>query len=132
MLHQFKDAVKEALASGLQTRMEMRARSAKQRFPVARWVEDLESLQSTAIKIHQKEASKGSWRRPATPSGRDRRSSGSSDLWNAPSSRDSSGHDRRSVSMSRPITREFFGAPDNSARKESALTGPDTGNGRSL
>src|SRR5205809_3364440 len=34
--------------------------------------------------------------------------------------------------MSRPITREFFGAPDNSARKESALTAPDTGNGRSL
>lgn len=34
----------------------MRARSAKQRFPVAQWVHDLEELQSTAIKIHQKEA----------------------------------------------------------------------------
>lgn len=36
----------------------MRARSAKQRFPVAQWVEDLEILQSAAIKIHEKEASK--------------------------------------------------------------------------
>ena len=34
----------------------MRARSAKQRFPVAQWVSDLEQLQSTAIKIHEKEA----------------------------------------------------------------------------
>ena len=34
----------------------MRARSAKQRFPVAQWVLDLEELQSTAIKIHEKEA----------------------------------------------------------------------------
>ena len=57
MLHQFKTAIKEALASKLQVRKMMRARSAKQRFPVAQWVEDLETLQTTAIKIHQKEAS---------------------------------------------------------------------------
>ena len=34
----------------------MRAHSAKQRFPVAQWVADLEKLQSTAIEIHEKEA----------------------------------------------------------------------------
>lgn len=33
----------------------MRARSAKQRFPVAQWVEDLEILQSAAIRIHKSE-----------------------------------------------------------------------------
>jgi alpha-1,3-glucan synthase len=33
----------------------MRARSAKQRFPVAQWVEDLDTLQSTAIKISEEE-----------------------------------------------------------------------------
>lgn len=52
--HQFRSAVQEALASKTETRALMRARSAKQRFPVAQWVEDLEILQSTAIKIHDK------------------------------------------------------------------------------
>lgn len=33
----------------------MRARSAKQRFPVAKWVEDLGALQSASIRIHQSE-----------------------------------------------------------------------------
>jgi alpha-1,3-glucan synthase len=56
MLHQFKEAVKDALASDSKTRREMRARSAKQRFPVAQWVQDLETLQTTAIKVHRKEA----------------------------------------------------------------------------
>jgi len=36
----------------------MRAKSAKQRFPVTRWVEDLNILESTAIRIHNEEASK--------------------------------------------------------------------------
>lgn len=58
LLHQFKQAIESALASKPETRAMMRARSAKQRFPVAQWVEDLEILQSTAIKIHQKEATK--------------------------------------------------------------------------
>ena len=58
LLHQFKMAIEGALASKQETRAMMRARSAKQRFPVAQWVEDLEILQSTAIKIHEKEASK--------------------------------------------------------------------------
>lgn len=36
----------------------MRARSAKQRFPVQQWKEDLEILQTKSIKIHQKEIGK--------------------------------------------------------------------------
>ncbi|KAI9766186.1 MAG: Cell wall alpha-1,3-glucan synthase ags1 [Geoglossum simile] len=56
LIHQFKKSVKEALASDLKTRAMMRARSAKQRFPVAQWVADLEKLQSTSIDTHQKEA----------------------------------------------------------------------------
>ncbi|PQE30186.1 alpha-1,3-glucan synthase protein [Rutstroemia sp. NJR-2017a WRK4] len=62
LLHQFKQAIKEALASKLETRQLMRARSAKQRFPVAQWVNDLEILQTKAIKIHDKEAEKGAGR----------------------------------------------------------------------
>ena len=58
LLHQFKMAIEGALSSKQETRAMMRARSAKQRFPVAQWVEDLEILQSTAIKIHDKEALK--------------------------------------------------------------------------
>ena len=54
LIHQFKSACKEALACKPEIRAKMRARSAKQRFPVVKWVEDLETLQSTAISIHSK------------------------------------------------------------------------------
>lgn len=54
LLHQFKQAIHEALSSKTEIRALMRARSAKQRFPVAQWVEDLEILQSTAVRIHDK------------------------------------------------------------------------------
>jgi len=37
LLHQFRQAIDEALSSGHDTRALMRARSAKQRFPVAQW-----------------------------------------------------------------------------------------------
>ena len=47
-------AINDALKSSQETRMLMRARSGKQRFPVAQWVEDLEILQSTAIEKHSK------------------------------------------------------------------------------
>ena len=47
---QFKSTIKEALNSSHKTRAMMRARSAMQRFPVAQWVEDLDTLQSTAIR----------------------------------------------------------------------------------
>lgn len=71
LLIQFKLAIEAALNSKTATRAMMRARSAKQRFPVAQWVEDLEILQSTAITIHNKEATKShtSNTRPGTSSG---------------------------------------------------------------
>lgn len=55
MMHQFKAAIEDALSSAHDVRADMRARSAKQRFPVAQWVEDLEILQSASIRIHEKE-----------------------------------------------------------------------------
>lgn len=54
LLHQFKGAIEGALASKTDVRATLRARSSRQRFPVARWVQELETLQSTAIKQHQK------------------------------------------------------------------------------
>ncbi|OJJ64734.1 hypothetical protein ASPSYDRAFT_84729 [Aspergillus sydowii CBS 593.65] len=68
LLVQFKLAIEAALSSKTATRAMMRARSAKQRFPVAQWVEDLEILQSTAIQVHSKEVAKGHGR-PMTSSG---------------------------------------------------------------
>jgi alpha-1,3-glucan synthase len=68
LLVQFKLAIEAALNSKTETRAMMRARSAKQRFPVAQWVEDLEILQSTAIEVHNKEVAKGHGR-PITASG---------------------------------------------------------------
>lgn len=70
LIHQFKIAIEGALKSKPEMRAVMRARAAKQRFPVAQWVEDLETLQSTAIKINQKRLDKGgrlgsSWNTPA-------------------------------------------------------------------
>jgi alpha-1,3-glucan synthase len=59
LLHQFHLAIEGALSSKHDVRAMMRARSAKQRFPVAQWVEDLEILQSTAIRINNKELRKG-------------------------------------------------------------------------
>ncbi|KAK3713913.1 Cell wall alpha-1,3-glucan synthase ags1 [Vermiconidia calcicola] len=57
LLKQFKEAIRGAIASSPETRAMMRARSAKQRFPVAQWVEDLEILQTTAIRMYEKSAS---------------------------------------------------------------------------
>ncbi|THX82417.1 putative alpha 1,3 glucan synthase [Aureobasidium pullulans] len=59
LIHQFKSAIEDALAAKTDMRAMMRARSAKQRFPVQKWVEDLNILQSTAIRIHQREANYG-------------------------------------------------------------------------
>lgn len=59
LIHQFKLAIHEALSSKPSVRAIMRARSGKQRFPVAQWVEDLETLQSTAIEKHKKYARRG-------------------------------------------------------------------------
>lgn len=57
-IHQFKIAIQGALNSKPEVRAIMRARAAKQRFPVAQWVEDLEKLQSTAIEISHRQATK--------------------------------------------------------------------------
>lgn len=57
--HQFKSAIEEALSSKQSTRAMMRARSAKQRFPVATWVKSLDEIQSTAIKVHWEENTTG-------------------------------------------------------------------------
>lgn len=58
LLHQFREAIVSALDSKQKTRVKMRAWSAKQRFPVAQWVEDLDKLQGECIRIHKKEAKK--------------------------------------------------------------------------
>ena len=54
LIKQFKEAITEAMESSTETRAKMRARSAKQRFPVAQWVEDLGILQSTSMRIYEK------------------------------------------------------------------------------
>ncbi|KAI2704711.1 CAZyme family GH13 [Penicillium roqueforti] len=70
LLMQFKLAIEAALNSKTSVRAMMRARSAKQRFPVAQWVEDLEILQSTAIAVHNKVAKgNNNNNRPGTSSG---------------------------------------------------------------
>ncbi|KAK3331221.1 putative cell wall alpha-1, 3-glucan synthase [Apodospora peruviana] len=58
LLHQFRQSIVSALECKPKNRMKMRAWSAKQRFPVAQWVEDLDKLQSEAIKIHNRESKK--------------------------------------------------------------------------
>jgi len=59
LIHQFKLAIRDALATKADVRAMMRARSLLQRFPVVQWREDLEKLQSAAIQIsaHQKQRS---------------------------------------------------------------------------
>lgn len=52
LMHQLRTAIKSALDSSQSTRAEMRANSAKQRFPVLDWVQKLETLQRTSIQIH--------------------------------------------------------------------------------
>ncbi|KAG7294144.1 hypothetical protein NEMBOFW57_004212 [Staphylotrichum longicolle] len=49
LISQFKEAIQGALAADKETRAKMRAVSAKQRFPVARWVEEINDLHKTSI-----------------------------------------------------------------------------------
>ena len=58
LISQFKMAIEGALASKRSVRATMRARSAKQRFPIAQWQEDLSIMQENAIRLNQKAASK--------------------------------------------------------------------------
>jgi len=63
MLKQFEHACREALSSDRATRELMRARSAKQRFPVIEWIKKLDKLQSTCIKIaNRQKKNKGAFR----------------------------------------------------------------------
>ena len=57
-IQQFKMAIDNALRSEQDVRAIMRARATKQRFPVSQWVEDLEKLQSSAIEISHKQATR--------------------------------------------------------------------------
>lgn len=59
LIHQFKQAIRSALASDQATRAEMRARAMVQRFPVQQWVEDLDKLQANSMRVnrHQQEHS---------------------------------------------------------------------------
>jgi alpha-1,3-glucan synthase len=54
LIRQLKQAIHEALGCTSSVRAIMRARSGKQRFPVAQWVEDLDKLHSLAIERHRK------------------------------------------------------------------------------
>ena len=96
MLHQFKGAIEGALSSSKKTRAELRARSAKQRFPVAQWVRDLETLQSMAIEKHRKYGQKSR-----------RKSFVSMDRGRSP--------DRTSRMISRPVSRASFGGRNDNA-----------------
>ena len=58
LLQQFTGAIEAALESTDEVRALLRARSGTQRFPVVQWVEDLEILQGTAIKKHEKHATR--------------------------------------------------------------------------
>jgi alpha-1,3-glucan synthase len=54
LISQFKEAIQGALESDAATRAKMRAVSAKQRFPVARWVEEINELHKTSIHKSEK------------------------------------------------------------------------------
>ncbi|KAF4841864.1 Cell wall alpha-1,3-glucan synthase mok13 [Colletotrichum siamense] len=58
MLQQFKQAIESALKCKPRKRALMRAWSAKQRFPVAQWIRQLDTLYNDSIKVHKKEAAK--------------------------------------------------------------------------
>lgn len=58
LLHQFRNAIKAALAADTATRAQMRAYSAKQRFPVAEWLDRLEKLQKDVTRKHDRNVKK--------------------------------------------------------------------------
>ena len=60
LIDQFKQAIRSALASDQETRAKMRARALIQRFPVQRWVEGLDRLQATSIRVSRQQQEQGS------------------------------------------------------------------------
>ena len=71
LISQFKIAVVSALASKLEVRKAMRARSAMQRYPVAQWKETLAILQDNAIRLNQKQTLKEGLKTSRIPTGLD-------------------------------------------------------------
>lgn len=61
LIHQFKQAIRSALASDQDTRAKMRARALVQRFPVQQWVEDLDKLQTSSIRVSHQQQEYGSF-----------------------------------------------------------------------
>ncbi len=59
LIHQSKQAIRSALASNQVTRAKMRARALVQRFPVQQWVEDLDKLQATSIRVNRQQQEHG-------------------------------------------------------------------------
>lgn len=59
LINQFKQAIRNALASDQATRASMRARALVQRFPVQQWVEDLDKLQSNSILVNHQQRDRG-------------------------------------------------------------------------
>jgi len=64
LLQQFRKAILSALNSTAEDRARMRAWSAKQRFPVAEWVQRIDALHTEAIRIHTHEAERQAKRHP--------------------------------------------------------------------
>ena len=58
LLQQFRQAIVSALDCKPSKRAMMRASSAKQRFPVAQWIKQLDQLYNESIRVHNKEARK--------------------------------------------------------------------------
>ena len=71
LISQFKLAIQGALASKLEVRKTMRARSAMQRYPVAQWKETLGILQDNVIRLNQKQTLKTGLRTPRRTTGFD-------------------------------------------------------------
>ena len=59
LISQFKSAINSALSTTSEKRAEMRARSLAQRFPVSQWVDDIDTLQSTAIRVNSERQRNG-------------------------------------------------------------------------
>jgi alpha-1,3-glucan synthase len=75
LINQFKQAIRNALGSDQATRANMRAQALVQRFPVQEWVEDLDKLQSTSVRISRQQQDRRSisrnilWTRSPSTSG---------------------------------------------------------------
>ncbi len=139
LISQFKMAIEAALASKTKVRAMMRARSAKQRFPVVQWKEDLAILQDTAIKLNQKQTLKHAFKTPRA-SGTSTPTAGMPSpprFWNgrwsvpttAPTSRPQSGLSTRAPSPSAPAVALSLGRktgpghdPERAGRKRNRLS----------